>query len=113
MTDWTFHTNLIVQAWAFLVAAFVSLVFGGAILAQQIRAGVRPTWPMPGGLVGGTYFTAIGVQFLHMSLGRLRLLPWSFISTEATLIYCLIAGIAVSTLVRWWRHGFDDAEPIG
>jgi hypothetical protein len=110
MTGWSLHTHSILQAWLFLTCAAVVFAFFLAIVAQQFRSGVRPTWPLPGGYVGAAFFFWIGLLTFHMSMGRFGHLPWRFISWQASIVYGVITLAMVATLVRWWRHGFDDDE---
>ena len=106
------NTLRLIQAWCLIAMFWVTAMFGGAILAQQWRAGKRPFWPMPGGLVIGGFFTMLALFPLHMALGRFGFLPWTFISWQATIIYGVVALNSIAVVIRWWRVGFRDREDM-
>lgn len=112
MIDWIQHHNFRIEQVIFLgTMGTVLILFGMAVFAQQIRRGVRPTWPLPGGLVGGTFLIAIGLLPLMMVMLRLDLLGWDVYGWRQTLVYFLIALCSTATMVRWYRKGLEDDPP--
>ena len=105
------HDYRIEQAIFLGIMGGVLVIFGLAVYAQQWRRGVRPTWPLPGGLVGGTFLVAIGLLPLMMTSLRLRMFDWTAYGWQQTAVYFLIALCSTATLLRWYRRGLDDAEP--
>ena len=75
------------------------------------QRGIRPTWPLPGGLVGGTFLVAIGLLPLMMTSLRLNVFDWEVYGWQQTAVYGLIALCSTATLLRWWRKGLEDTAP--
>lgn len=112
MIDWIQGHSFRVEQILFLGAmGMVLVIFGLAVYAQQIRRGVRPTWPLPGGFIGGSFLISVGMLPMMMATLRLNLFDWYVYGWQQTLVYFLISVIAISTMVRWWRKGLDDSEP--
>lgn len=100
-----------IQAAALGTMGLTLMLFGLAVYAQQYRRGVRPTWPLPGGLVGGTFLIAVGLLPMMMTLVRLHILNWTATAWQQTVVYYLIAICSMATMLRWWRKGLDDDYP--
>lgn len=111
MIDRIQHHNYRIEQAIFLGSTGTVLVlFGLAVFAQQYRRGVRPTWPLPGGLVGATFLVAVGGLPIFMTTLRLNLFDWSAYGWQQTLLYFLLSLCSVSTIVRWWRFGLSDED---
>ena len=108
MIEWFLDRTLVVQEIMLGAMGSVLVLFALAVYAQQFRRGVRPTWPLPGGLVGATFLFAVGLLPIMMCLLRLGVLGWAATGWQQTVVYSLIAICSVSTLIRWWRFGLDD-----
>lgn len=110
MNNWSQHTLAIVQGGFLLSMALVAVAFGSAIAAEQLQHRVKPTWPLPGGWVGATFFFALAIVPFHMSFSRFGWLPWGLISPQGTVVYAIAATVCNATLVRWWRFGFGEIQ---
>lgn len=112
MSEWIQNHDFRIEQVIFLGAmGLVLVLFGLAVYAQQWRRGIRPTWPLPGGLVGGTFLIAIGMLPLMMVALRLDILGWSVYGWQQTMAYFLIALCSTATMWRWYRKGLDDDRP--
>ena len=112
MIDWIHGHSFRIEQVLFLGSmGCVLIVFGLAVYAQQLRRGIRPTWPLPGGFVGGTFLIAIGMLPMMMAALRLDLFSWEVYGWQQTLAYFLIALCSTSTMIRWWRRGLEDDRP--
>lgn len=110
--EWFTHHNFRIEQSIFLgLYALVMILFGLSVIAQQLRRGIRPMWPMPGGWVGAIFLIAGGYLPLMMTILRINLLGWYVYGWQQTTVYFVIALISVSTIGRWWFKGLDDPVP--